>query len=156
MSTGLRWTSEQYQQAQAKAKFAPAILPEAFRKPAQPIVLRETVTITLPWPPTVNHMHINVIKGRIRSKGYIAFCELVAHIVEREKIASMGSKRLAVTITLNWPNKRRGDLDNRAKAVLDSLQRAGVYTDDEQIDRLTLVRGEIIKGGLSVVTIEAM
>ena len=163
MSTGLRWSSEDYEKAQARAKFP---VHETKRQDplkhalsvlaALPVIRRETVTITLPWPPTVNHMHINVIKGRIRSKGYIAFCELVAHIVEREKIASMGSKRLAVTITLNWPNKRRGDLDNRAKAVLDSLQRAGVYTDDEQIDRLTLVRGEIIKGGLSVVTIEAM
>jgi len=160
MASGLRWSSADYEKAQARAKFpqTPAILPEAFRKlvDALPIVQRNSVTITLPFPPTLNHMHMNIAKGRIRSKEYVAFCGMVEHIVKREKIPAMGAKRLSVAITLHWPNKRKGDLDNRAKAVLDSLQRAEVYDDDECIDRLTLVRGDIVKGGLAVVTIEAM
>jgi Holliday junction resolvase RusA-like endonuclease len=97
-----------------------------------------------------------VHKGRIRSKEYVAFCGMVDHIVKREKTPQFGAQRLAVTILLHGPNRRVFDLDNRAKAILDSLQRAGVYADDEQIDRLTLVRGDIVKGGLAVVTIEAM
>ena len=39
---------------------------------------------------------------------------------------------------------------------MNALQRAGVFDDDEQIDRLTLVRGAIVKGGLAVVAIEAI
>ena len=163
MSTGLRWSSEDYEKAQARAKFP---VHETKRQDplkhalsvlaALPVIRRETVTITLPWPPTVNHMHINVIKGRIRSKGYIAFCGLVAHIVEREKIASMGSKRLSVAICLHGPNKRSFDIDNRVKPILDALQRAGVFDDDEQVDSLAVTRGAIVKGGLCVVRIEAM
>jgi crossover junction endodeoxyribonuclease RusA len=166
MASGLRWTTADYEKAQARAKFpqTPAILPDAFRNNpvgglsagALPIVQRNSVTITLPFPPTLNHMHVNVSKGRIRSKEYVAFCGMVAHIVDREKAPKFGTQRLAVAITLHWPNKRKGDLDNRAKSVLDSLQRAGVYLDDEQVDSLTITRGAIIKGGLAVVLIEAM
>lgn len=39
---------------------------------------------------------------------------------------------------------------------MNALQRAGVFDDDEQVDRLTVTRGEIIKGGLCVVTIDAL
>lgn len=159
MASGLRWTEEAFRDAQKRGPkaladlVAPAILPAAFRVKASPIV---HCAITLPFPPTLNHMHVNVHKGRIRSKAYVAFCGLVEHIVARENVPKFGAQRLAVTISLHWPNKRKGDLDNRAKAVLDSLQRAGVYDDDECIDRLTLLRGEIVKGGLCVVTIEVL
>jgi crossover junction endodeoxyribonuclease RusA len=39
------------------------------------------------------------------------------------------------------------------KALLDSMQAAGVYLDDSQIDRLAIERGEIKKGGAAIVTI---
>lgn len=41
MASGLRWTSEEYEKAQARARFAehvPAILPDVFRVKALPIV----------------------------------------------------------------------------------------------------------------------
>ncbi len=169
MASGLRWSSADYEKAQARGKFPASrqdllplpvsryplsILNDLLDKPA--IVRRNSVTFNLPWSPTLNHMHMNIKKGRIRTKGYVAYCGMVEHICRREQIPVFGAERLAVTILMHWPNKRRGDLDNRAKAVLDSLQRAGVYDDDSQIDRLTLVRGEIIKGGLCVVTIDTL
>jgi Holliday junction resolvase RusA-like endonuclease len=39
---------------------------------------------------------------------------------------------------------------------LDSLCDAGVYDDDSQVDELHIIRGEPIKGGKIVVTIEVM
>ena len=51
-------------------------------------------------------------------------------------------------------SKRRFDLDNLLKAVLDSMQDAGLYEDDEQVDELKIVRGKPCKGGACIVEIE--
>jgi crossover junction endodeoxyribonuclease RusA len=55
--------------------------------------------------------------------------------------------RLNVVVELQAPTRRKYDLDNRAKALLDSLEHAKIFPDDEQVDSLTLVRGEFVKGG---------
>lgn len=65
----------------------------------------------------------------------------------------MYSARLAVTIKLHAPNKRRFDIDNRVKAVLDALVRAQVFDDDEQVDDLRVLRGPIVKGGFATVDV---
>lgn len=111
------------------------------------------MTFNLPFPPTVNHMHINAGGKRFRSKAYVAFCGLVAHIIERERIPAMGAQRLAVAIWLHAPNKRKFDIDNRVKPVLDALQRAGVYDDDEQVEELHVYRAPIMKLGMCKVCI---
>jgi crossover junction endodeoxyribonuclease RusA len=59
--------------------------------------------------------------------------------------------RLAVEMLLYPPDRRRRDIDNTAKALLDALQHAGVYTDDSQIDRLVIERGPL--GGYVEVSI---
>lgn len=64
--------------------------------------------------------------------------------------------RVSVHITTHAPDRRRRDLDNINKALLDCLTHAGVYTDDSQIDDLHLVRGHIEKPGFVVVRIEAI
>ena len=50
------------------------------------------------------------------------------------------------------PDKRRRDLDNLLKATLDSLTHAGVWSDDSQIDALSIRRFPI--GGMLKVRIE--
>ena len=41
------------------------------------------------------------------------------------------------------PDRRRRDLDNLQKPLLDALQHAGVYEDDSQIDLLVSRRREL-------------
>lgn len=55
--------------------------------------------------------------------------------------------RLMVSVILYPPDKRRRDIDNPIKILLDSLQRACVFEDDSQIDRLLVERGAQVKGG---------
>ena len=112
--------------------------------------------INLPFPPTVNHIWKSSGHRRYLSKEYEAFLGMVAIIVKRERVTYYGTKRLAVAIKLHWPNKRRGDIDNRVKAVLDSLARCKVFEDDEQVDLLAVSRENIVKGGLCVVRLEAL
>jgi crossover junction endodeoxyribonuclease RusA len=59
--------------------------------------------------------------------------------------------RLAVEIEAHVPDKRKRDLDNLFKAVLDSLTHAGVWADDSQIDALRIVRKPV--GGMIKVRI---
>ena len=53
-------------------------------------------------------------------------------------------------------DKRKIDIDNRIKCVLDSLQEAGVFDDDFHIDDLHIMRGEQVQGGRMLVTIETI
>lgn len=61
--------------------------------------------------------------------------------------------RLSVTITLHAPTRRAYDIDNRVKVAADTLTHARVWFDDEQIDELTVRRGEIRKPGEAVIEI---
>jgi Holliday junction resolvase RusA-like endonuclease len=63
------------------------------------------------------------------------------------------TNRLKMWVCLHAPNRRKYDIDNRAKALLDAMQDGGLFENDEQVDHLWLNRGEIIKGGLASVYI---
>lgn len=59
---------------------------------------------------------------------------------------------VAVSIVLHPPTRRKTDVDNRAKVVLDALQ-GWMYEDDSQVWRLSCERREVRSGGLVVVTV---
>ena len=62
--------------------------------------------------------------------------------------------RLSVRIELDPPCNRRRDLDNYSQAILDAITKAELWAYDEQIDRLTIIRGDNTKGGGCLVRIE--
>ena len=55
--------------------------------------------------------------------------------------------RLAVTIRVYPPDRRRRDLDNLTKSILDLLTKAKVWIDDSQIDDLRIIRQNIVPNG---------
>lgn len=63
------------------------------------------------------------------------------------------SARVRMFVALYPPDRRR-DVDNYAKALLDSLVEAGVLADDSQVDDLRLVWCAATPGGRAVVTIQ--
>lgn len=115
------------------------------------------MNITLPYPPSVNHYWRNVNGRTLISRKGREYRDAVADVVVaeacRRNVAAPHGERLAVRIVANAPDKRRRDLDNVCKALLDALCYAGVYEDDSLIDDLRVIRG--IPGmGDVLVTIE--
>lgn len=109
---------------------------------------------TLSWPPTVNTYWRRVgNRTLISRRGREYRKDVVAAL---RGLQGLGHARLAVRIEAYPPDKRRRDLDNITKSLLDSLAHAGAYADDEQIDDLRIVRGPVSKGGYVRVRIEAI
>lgn len=75
------------------------------------------------------------------------FRKQVAEIVAERNAMKFGTSRLFMAVRLCMRDRRGSDLDNRMKALLDALEHAGVFDDDEQIDELLILRGPIVKGG---------
>ncbi len=112
-----------------------------------------TITYNLPFPPSVN-TYWRTFKGRmlLSERGREFRTEVAASILANgfpEKLTG----RLRVQVVLCPPDRRRRDLDNSLKGLLDSLQHAGVYQDDEQIDDLHVMRGPIIANGDALVIV---
>jgi len=103
---------------------------------------------TLPFPPSVGGMWRAYQSRFILSKRGRQYRKDAISAIEELGLSGLGiSDRLSVTITLNPPTLARRDVDNYPKAILDSLSHAGFWLDDEQIDRLLIMRGEKVKGG---------
>jgi len=54
------------------------------------------------------------------------------------------------------PDRRRRDLDNLQKPLLDALEKAGIYEDDSLIDLLVTRRMAICPSGRIVVRIQEL
>jgi len=113
------------------------------------------LALTLPFPVSVNQYYRAILRGKfctsiLSAKGR-EFKERVANMVaESEKNPT--DKRVMCQIKLYPPDRRKRDIDNYAKSLLDSL--TGIaWVDDEQIDCLAISREKIVKGGKCEITI---
>lgn len=119
------------------------------------------LTMTLPFPPSVNHYWRHVVLGKppkqrvttLISKPGREYSESVAAQVLAEKTRLKIASYVAMTVLLSPPDRRRRDVDNYSKSLLDSLVKAGVLEDDSLVRDLRLVWGEVRKGGQAVVMI---
>jgi crossover junction endodeoxyribonuclease RusA len=95
----------------------------------------------LPTPPSVNRLWRISGRRMYRSKKYtewIAEVVLALETAPRPEI----DYPFNIEIIVGRPSKRRMDIDNRAKAVMDVLQHCKVITDDCLANRITMMWSE--------------
>ena len=108
----------------------------------------------LPYPPSVNNYWITSGNRKFLSKRGREFKEQVAAYVIEKNVPKLGEMAVQIDIILRPRNKRLMDIDNSCKAILDSIQDAGIIDDDSQVWKLTVERGITHTGGSCVVMIE--
>lgn len=115
-----------------------------------------TYTYRLPWPPSVNcYIRRGGNRSYMTKRGKEFRAEVVAWITANV-VGPTLSGRLFVGIELTPPDHRKRDIDNHVKPVLDALQHANVFQDDEQIDLLRVCRLHVEPPGACDVTIYEM
>lgn len=98
------------------------------------------ISISLPWPPTANtYWRRNGGRYFISKRGQ-DYRNLVAKACYEFVGIFDATDRLRLKIKAYPPDRRKRDLDNLFKSVLDSIQAAGIYIDDYQIDKLSIER----------------
>lgn len=109
-----------------------------------------TITLTLPWPPSVNK-YWRTFQGRmiISAEGR-SYRKAVADQVLIQRGAKHYTGKLRVNIEAFRPDNRRRDLDNLLKAVLDGCTHAGVWEDDSNIVDLRIYWADTVGGMLKV------
>ena len=110
---------------------------------------------TLPWPPTVNTYWRHRVIGKLATvyispegqayRKAVNLC-LMEHGVKTYELEG----DLRVEIEVFPPDKRKRDIDNLLKSLLDSLTHAKVWKDDNQISDLRIYRNPIIAGMVKV------
>ncbi len=108
-----------------------------------------------PLPPSVNRIWRNIGSRTILSLEARVYRQTVQSIVQCH-LFEIFVGPIAVDILVFPPDRRRRDIDNLQKALLDSLQHAGVFADDNQIQRLSIERREIVPNGSVIVRIQAI
>jgi len=111
--------------------------------------------VELPYPPSINHYWRRVGHHTLISRTGRAFrAEVVAILAQRRVRALDGP--LEIEIDLHPPDRRRRDVDNALKSLLDALQHGGAYADDSQVVRLSIIKCPPVEGGKTIVRIRCV
>ena len=121
----------------------------------------DCINITLPWPPSVNHMWKRVGRRVYLSKEAEIFREKVAWIVKKERFSRrIPSKPIecdcAVMVEYMPPDNRRRDIDNNCKSLLDAMTHSGVWKDDSQVKIMLSLFGNKVRNGAVEITIQPL
>lgn len=110
------------------------------------------VELVTPYPPSVNHYWKQAGKRRFLSHAAKHFREAVCAAWVDAGNQKLGGVPVRVEIEVTPPDRRRRDLDNTLKAILDSMQGL-VYQDDSQVVELVVRRLPAAKPGRVVVRV---
>lgn len=102
--------------------------------------------ITLPYPVSMNVIWRQGRNGRLYLNPAVTRYRKAVWALTFNK-PKFGNAMVSIDIKMFPPDKRRRDADNICKSILDSLQHAGVIDDDVQVQKLSVEKCEVRKGG---------
>lgn len=115
------------------------------------------LAILVPWPPSANRIwRIGNGKAYLSPK-YKEFKKNVEAEVRKatgEAPKPLLSGKFDVEITLYPPTRRKRDVDNCVKPILDALTSAGVWRDDEDVWQVLVRRSFVRRSGYAYVVIK--
>ena len=116
--------------------------------------MADWLMIELPWPPTVNNYY-TVSRGRkiLSSRGR-AYKKECSWMLAAEKFPKRKTGKFRIEIICFPPDKRRRDLDNMLKPILDSLTEYGAIPDDSDVDEIRIARVRVEKPGYVRIGVE--
>lgn len=104
--------------------------------------------LPLPFPVSVNAMYRNVRGvGRVKSKRYKAW-NAEAHAMNTGTTMHQIEGPFNAEIVVGRPDKRKRDLDNLAKCVLDLAVSWGLVEDDHLLTSLKMEWSDTMKGAV--------
>lgn len=117
-----------------------------------------TLSLRLPWPPSVNHYYGHTKSGRVYLKEAGKLYRRKAAV----EFARLGWPHLAgpvrVRLILSPPDRRKRDIDNIRKALYDALSNRkghrGIISDDANIREDSAVFTESGEGVVEIVITE--
>ena len=114
-------------------------------------------SFTLPYPPSVNGYWRTFRNRQIISKRGREYVKLVGSVMS--ELMLKGEKvdcDVSFSMVINPPTLRSYDVDNFTKGVFDALSKCEFWIDDSQVQKLTVVKGEKVKGGNVEITINKL
>jgi crossover junction endodeoxyribonuclease RusA len=120
------------------------------------------MTLTLPWPVSVNAYYRAYRGGSILSAAGRAYKKAVAiqlmcqRFRIRNDAEAVRTGKLSVVYKVFEPDHRRRDLSNLLKSMEDAMQDARVFEDDSQFARIVIERAGFYPEGKVEVEIEVM
>ena len=116
--------------------------------------MKRTEEFDLPYPVSLNQAYRAWNNRVVKSAEARAYEEKVLDNLIMLRLNSFNEDRLKVTVTAYMPDKRRRDLSNLDKVLMDSLEKGGLFNNDEQIDDLRFIRAGVCKPGRVRIKIE--
>ncbi len=110
------------------------------------------IELELPFPPSVNHYYRRVGPRILISREGRRFRERVCSLLAATGIRPIAGP-LRVEIEVYPPDRRRRDIDNVQKALLDALEHGRAFRDDSQIVDLRIERCSSVPAGRTLVRI---
>ena len=110
---------------------------------------KRTVTLRLPWPPSLNRIWRAVNNRIILSEAARKYATAAANALPVGRVDSLRG-RLVVTMSLSAPAKmgaKAWDIANREKLMIDTLTKQRIWLDDSQIDTMVITRGAPSESG---------
>lgn len=112
------------------------------------------IQFEVPFPPSSNTAYPTNKQGRrfLSDKGK-AYKAEVGFSIRKYNGLFKKHDRLSVTFVMFPPDKRKRDICNYEKLLMDCFT-GTIFPDDEMVDHFEIKRGGIIKGGLMEVLIK--